>query len=370
MLAMAPAVIPPTYLALGVLGLPRSLSLLGWPWLAWFWSALVPGAAFIAVTMAWTLDRLDPDREAAAHLAGAGPYRTWWVVTWPLIRPAIAAAVGVLLLTTLADPGPPLLLRLRRTLGFQIVASAMRPDPFPRIAALGLMVASLGLAARSATRWWAGPVRSPADRRNPPTRTARQVTWPRAAASGLVIGLWAILAWLPLAGLGRLALARELFAENSDFRALSGAQGLLDRLGDGGSLQIITCTILLGLGVAIVSSVLSRWPPGLSVPRARPGWWSGLVLLATSIPPIALGAGILAIPRMAVDLSGLSASGSAWALAGTIQELAGGVLDHPVLPGFWLLLAVCVTFLAPRMLKPAGRSEFENLTGRRVDQAV
>ncbi len=374
LLVMGPAVISPAYLALGVVGLSDSFSLQGWPWFAWVWSALVQGVALVAITTVWSLDGLDPNREAAARLAGAGLYRTWWVVTWPLIRPAVASAFGILLVTTLADPGAPLVLGLRRTLGFQVVADAVRPDAFPRIASLGLILAGFGLAARGAVRWWGGPSPGlavpPGEGRVHSGKMASPAAWPRAAMSLVVVGSWALLAWLPIAGLGRLGLTRAPYSENPHPLAVVRILDFLHRLTEEDSFRLVFHSAMLGLGVAAVLSILAGWLPHDPARRLRRAWRSMLVMLAMGLPPLVLGVGVLALSRMAALGARLPVAGLDWPRAATVLESAARVLDRPCVPGFSLLLGVCLAYVPLSLLKRTAQPDSESAAARRVDQAI
>src|SRR5208283_2355217 len=122
------------------------------------------------------------------------------------------SAVYLVFMINLADPAAPLVLGLRRTLGFQMVATALGPDPFPRLAAIALIVLVITLAGRTTVwrREWSisNANNSPVDCRDENDRRPQIAAWPRAAVSCLILGCWSLLAWLPVAGLFRLGLGR------------------------------------------------------------------------------------------------------------------------------------------------------------------
>ena len=173
-LVIAPAVIPPAFMALGLLGViepdgPRFWTTLRnqvgpalgawvpeWAWLVWTWSALVQGVSLVALTTSGALDRLDPRWEEAARIVGARPARIWRTLTWPMIRRAVAEGVGLVFVITLLDPAAPLVLGLRRTAGFQIVVQALRADPFPGVASIVLLALFASLLGKSFIRWLGG----------------------------------------------------------------------------------------------------------------------------------------------------------------------------------------------------------------------
>ena len=100
-LVIAPAVVPPAFMALGLLAViepdgPRFWTTLRyqvgpapgawvpeWAWLVWTWSALVQGIALVALSTSAALDQLDPRWEEAARVVGARPARIWRTLTWP-----------------------------------------------------------------------------------------------------------------------------------------------------------------------------------------------------------------------------------------------------------------------------------------------
>ena len=197
----APAVVAPALFALGLLGLfdpsgPRGLgsvvdsivradgySARMWPWLVWVWAALIQGVALVVLTTRSAYGRLQPFGQDAARLAGARPPRVWWTLTWPTLRPSVVSAVYLVFMINLADPAAPLVLGLRRTLGFQMVATALGPDPFPRLAAIALIVLAITLAGRSLV-WWRGRSLfdadiAPGDDRDSHDRQTQIAAWPR-----------------------------------------------------------------------------------------------------------------------------------------------------------------------------------------------
>src|SRR5208337_3661127 len=85
---------------------------------AWITAPAVVAPALFALGL---LGLFDPSGQDAARLAGARPLRVWWTLTWPTLRPSVASAVYLVFMINLADPAAPLVLGLRRTLGFQMV---------------------------------------------------------------------------------------------------------------------------------------------------------------------------------------------------------------------------------------------------------
>jgi iron(III) transport system permease protein len=140
----------------GFPGATLTLSLLSYPYV------LLPVRA--------ALLRLDPSLEEAARGLGHGPWRTFWHVTFPLLRPAIAAGALLVALYTLSDFGAVSLLRYE-TFTWAIY---LQYGSFDRNAAgtlaLAPVVVAFGLlaleaAGRSTSRYHrsgSGAARSPA----------------------------------------------------------------------------------------------------------------------------------------------------------------------------------------------------------------
>ena len=101
-LALATLVIPPLFEAMGL----RRLFQLwrgadapaawehGWGWVGWAWVGLAGGVPLVALASATALARVEPAWEDAARLAGASRLRTWWRLSWPIVRPSAARGGG------------------------------------------------------------------------------------------------------------------------------------------------------------------------------------------------------------------------------------------------------------------------------------
>ncbi len=388
-LITAPAVVAPALLALGLLGLfdtsgPRGSSMVdsiarteGYsaricPWLIWVWAALIQGAALVVLTTRSVYGRLQRSGEDAARLAGARPLRVWWTLTWPTLRPSVASAVYLVFMINLADPGAPLVLGLRRTLGFQMVATALGPDPFPRLAAIALMVLAITLAGRTLV-WWRGssvfePHISPGDNRDAHDRQPQNAEWLRAAVSFLILACWSLLAWVPVAGLMRAALARTPYPDNAHPLARLAIVNLLRRLTMDPAPRLLVHSALLVLGVAALLCLLTWRPSRGPVGGLTGGWRGAVALLAALVSPLVAGVGILALGRTAILCSRFCAASLEWTRAGLWMERIGLVFDPFFLPGLLVFVGACLAFLPRRLavrLEPPGRDE---ASGRRVDQ--
>ena len=178
---------------------------------------------------------------------------------------------GSVFTLVLVEPGVPLLLGLRRTLAFQVVAAALGPDPAPRVAVLSLAAVGLALIARVLLRGW-GRHSAPdlADASVARTAAAR---WPRAVGLNLVLGTWALLAWLPALAVMASALA-SASGDPAGGMCLSVGD-FLHRLADPLARRLIANSAALGLAVVALDLAVAqrlprfagalawRWPPGL-----------------------------------------------------------------------------------------------------------
>jgi ABC-type Fe3+ transport system permease subunit len=296
------------------------------------------------------VERLERSWEDAARLAGASPFRIWRSLSWPLIRPAAMRAASLVFLFALVEPGAPLILGLRRTLAFQIVESAGRSDPFPPAAVWALMAGLYGWAGSVLLRWRAGPAfrgNGQADRalaRN--GSSARRASPIRALASALVLAISAVVAWLPAIGLVHLAAGPPGSAGRSadgQFRAVIDQLG---RIARPPVPRLAANSVIFGLEAACVIMALA-WivrPEDGNRPW-RTSWWRVLRPMA-KLPPLVLGAGVLALPWLA-ELAARSIDGAGHRSPGLALSKISAALDpslHPwILMGFAIVLA-----LAPR----------------------
>lgn len=343
---------PPACLALGWIGLLDShpawsiplqeaasgrLSLEswhGWPaWLLWIWASAPGAVALVAIATAAVHDRIEPSWRDAARLAGAGRFRTWRSVTWPSIRPAAARAAAIIFPLALLEPGAPLVLGLRRTLAYQIVEAAGRPEPFPGIAIWTAMAAVFSMAGRWLLRWWGGPLRvewktePPGVTRSP--RPTPRAAIPPAVLSGMLLVVALALGWLPVLGLP------QTFAGSAASPTWSVGE-LLRRATAPPVPQIVMNSLTLGLevGVGVLSLAwMLRPDPGT---RLAPTLASRLVGRFALMPPMVQGVGLLATVSLGShvlgSLKGLSGPPGPLARIGELApELAVGRNPWPIL---------------------------------------
>lgn len=351
-LALAPLAVPPLCSALG---LRRWLGPSGpWPWpdfdgngwLAWAWVELAAGVPLVALVTGAALRRVDPAWEDAARLAGATRRQVWSTVAWPIVRPEVARAVGVVFTLTMLEPAAPLVLGLRRTLAFQVVEAAIGgTETAPRAALLTLLtlaVAGLGqvlLRGRSHEPLSASP--------SPSSAHPRRASWPRALAMTALLTSWAILAWIPASGL--LSLAVNAGSKQSP-RNWPGTE-MVRRLATD---SVIHDRVLMSLGVGLATGafgmILASCAAGEASRRAG-RWaaaWRGFLRSAEAVPPLAVGVGAMLIPGLLWAAADGGLSGQA-VIAGGLRRLADG-LDPYRVPAL-LLVAALVTVHLPMMIR-------------------
>jgi ABC-type Fe3+ transport system permease subunit len=390
-LTLGLAVVPPAFLAVGLRGLydpdgpwiwRRALGALGvptwtyhsgWQWLAWVWAASIHGTALVAVATAAAVDEQNPDLEDAARLSGASRSRIFRTLTWPMLRPKLSASINLIFLIGLADPGAPLLLGLRRTLGFQVAAQAMRPDAFPRIAGIVLLISLLTLAWRASLLWLVERGSSSASRdagithRRP---VAIKLVWPSLLGPLLAVVTWLTLAGAPLAGLAKLALASEpSLSDRHAFTGL-GIADFLRRLSDPDAVRLIANSLLLGLLVWLVWFLAAwRLPRPFSDMRAR-RWQARVALMGQCVSPVATGVGVLGLLRL-IDLSASVARTSPGSpAASALLDGLSVLLDPYGSPPVLLVLGTCLAYLPLRIAARDERLLETDEIGRGIEQAT
>jgi len=348
----------------------RGVSLESWTglglWLVWLWSSLPAATALVAAATTSAVERLEPSWEDAARLAGAGPFRSWRTVSWPLIRPSAAWAAALVFALGLVEPGAPLILGLRRTLAFQIVEAASRPAPFPGISAWCLLTGLIALAGVVALRRLSGariPTKSTSGEISPRAHPLpRPAPLPRAVVSIAILTAWCLIAWLPVLGLVGLALGAG-DRQSGSGGGSAGVFGVLaSRMGAPPVRRLAVNSAVVGLEVAGAILVLF-WLAG-SGRRARGGAASTdrnrSPLPIVFAPPLIVGVGVLAIPWIAEAAAGwLSHSGPGAGLAHSLAIFAGWLAPSGN-PSLFLPVSVAwvlgpVLFVCWRSAQPSPR---------------
>jgi len=130
------------------------------------WIYGIPGVA-IAQILAFTpiaylllrgsISSLNPALEEAAQTLGAGPWTTMRTITWPLVRPGLAAAFLLSMIESLADFGNPIILGGDRNyLATEVYLSLTGRFNPNEAAAYGVVLLALVLGAFFIQRLWLG----------------------------------------------------------------------------------------------------------------------------------------------------------------------------------------------------------------------
>ena len=312
------------------------LAPLDWGWIGWFWAAVAQGGALASLSFLSAHARLNPAWRDAARLAGGSRNRVWWRLNWPLLRPALARPLGFIFAATLADPGAPLVLGLRRTLGYQIAAAGLGPEPFPSIAVLGLIVLLLAAIVRLALFAWSGADRlervALADQRGN-ARPASAASSRRTLGAGLLAGAWSVLLAAPvLALVAAMGRAGSLSSMESD-GAARGFSGSM-------AADLAIRSALLGLAVMVLAAIsrrVVRWLEA-AAGSASTDRFERFARLGASAPLVA-GIVALCVPGL-VAMAAEALGGRSGALNQLADWLHGGDASFPLLAlGVWLATA-------------------------------
>ncbi len=355
-LACAGVVVPPAF---GAIGLRWWLEPTGaWSdprvgFAIWFWVSLTSGTPLVAAATASSLARINPRWEDAARLAGAGRWRVWRGIVWPVVRPEVARALTLVFGLTLLEPGAPMVLGLRRTLGFQIAASALDPEPgqLTRAAVLALMGVLLASVGLRGIEWLGGERTASLGRVEAPSARPLAVSAGRGGFWALVLAGGAALTWLPLAGLVAAALSR-------------GSRGLAALGNDLLIQRTLMNSVVLGVAVVVVDLLLAR----VVVAWSGRGPDGPTVNWPERFPPLALGIGFLALPevvRMAAEAwKGTGRGGHAGEMLATLAD----ALDPDRTP--WIALVLGVGLARLPLVKRSAMDRQRSLRPTRVDAAV
>ena len=172
-LTILPIITPPFVIGLGMILLFGRSGLMsvflnhwfGVPQTRWIYGlnglVIVQTLAFAPIAylvMIGVVQGISPSMEEAAQTLRADRWRTFWTVTWPLMRPGLANAFLIGFVESLADFGNPLVLSgnydvLSTDIFFAIVGAQSDPG---RASALAIVLLALTLSAFAAQRLWLG----------------------------------------------------------------------------------------------------------------------------------------------------------------------------------------------------------------------
>jgi len=298
-----PFVLPTVVVAFAFLQLAGPGGLLGVDLSGSIWIVLAAHVFFnlavVVRTVGGLWSHLDPSLESAAATLGAGPWRRFRTVTFPLLRPAILAAATIVFLFSFTSFGVILLLGSPNlaTIEVEIYRSAALLLDLPAAAVLALIqvigvTSGLLLYARHQER---NAVRqkllpTAATRRSPVGRERWLVT------ASVLLGL--LVAVIPL---GAIAL-RSLNVGDGGLAAFR-ALGTIDR-----SLVDVPGSILNSMQFAVISAVMAiaiALPAAVFIAsrRSKAGRWvDTLLMLPIGSSAVTLGFGFVVALDTPVDL--------------------------------------------------------------------
>nr|WP_283250925.1 iron ABC transporter permease [Rhabdothermincola salaria] len=201
---VVPFVLPTVVVGIAFLGVIGPTGVLGLDLSGTVWAILIAHVFFNYAVVVRTVGgfwaSLDPDVVDAARVLGAPPWRTFLEVTWPLLRPAVAAAASIVFLFTFTSFGVVLVLggTRHRTLEVEIYEQTTQFLALDVAAGLALVqlvfvVATLAWFARTQER------RAVALRPRSAAETARPVRgWRARAFLAANLAVMAVLLVLPL----------------------------------------------------------------------------------------------------------------------------------------------------------------------------
>lgn len=332
LIALAPAVLPPLFSALGVRMLmgtealnpstPTRFSIwepwnarIGGVWLAWFWVELAFATPLVALAVARVLARLGPAWEDAGRALGAKPRRVWRDLRWPLARPVAVRAAAVVFGLVLFEPGAPLILGLRRSLAFQIVEAVSEGDR--ALPARAAVLTIMGLALTLVVRWLTVLQADFPLPQHLPTRSTRRAraSWRSAVLAVSFLLIWCISAGFPFLGLIAHLGPIESCTPEAALQRLKIALGNLE------TARLVGGLAIGGLTAAI--ALLLAWLATRSVAAARLGRLLGVT------PPLAIAVGYALLPGVLDH----------WRPTAPFAVL----LDPPRAPGVLLVLVLVLT---------------------------
>ncbi|MFH1377539.1 MAG: iron ABC transporter permease [Planctomycetota bacterium] len=100
----------------------------------------------MVLNVAAALANVDPSLEDAARLAGAGRWRRFFTITFPLAKPGYFAGATLIFIWAFTDLGTPLIFNVKKTIPvkiFDMYSSSDRPDGYALLALLMVLTATL-----------------------------------------------------------------------------------------------------------------------------------------------------------------------------------------------------------------------------------
>jgi iron(III) transport system permease protein len=120
-------------------------------WLAYpFWSCVVLETLYLYpitfLNVQAALANIDPALDEAARNLGAGPWRRFWRVTLPLMRPGVFAGSTIVFIWAFTELGTPLMVGLRRVTAVQVFTQLETTNPMGDAYALVVVMLVISVA--------------------------------------------------------------------------------------------------------------------------------------------------------------------------------------------------------------------------------
>ena len=326
-MTILPLITPPFVVAMALIVLfGRTGIVTAWLW-EWFdiprsrWIYGLPGVLLAQVLaqapiafmlLDGALRAISPSLEEAASTMGARRFKVFRTVTWPLLKPALAAAFLLGFVESLADFGNPLVLGgdfdVLSTRIFFAIAGA-RHDP-GRAAALAILLLGLTFGAFALQAWWLGRRRYttvtgkgdsglPAPLPRGLKLGASLVVWPWMAFTAVTYGIILVGGFVHDIGRGDLTFTwRHILTafevEWQDGPAFRGAAW--DSLFTTVEVALIAAPLTAGLGILLAWLIARQSFPGrrtlefmTMLSFAIPGTVVGVAyVMAFNVPPVEL----------------------------------------------------------------------------------
>ncbi len=257
--------------------------------------------AVVVRTVGGLWAHLDPRLEEAARMMGAGRWRTFREVSFPLLRPAVAAAASIVFLFTFTSFGVILILGgftystieveiWRQTISFLDlpVAGALAVLQLAGISAI--LVAYSRYQERRSVEQQLRPVREAA--RRPRRLREHAFVWATLGCTGVFLGS-------PLAVLIERSLRLDGGYGFDWYRALGNPSGLLVPPAEGivNSLIFATAAMLIALTVGIIAAAVVAYQRG-----RLSRWFDVILMLPLGTSAVTIGFGFLVALDAPVDL--------------------------------------------------------------------
>lgn len=271
------------------------------------------------------LRRVPGTLEEAARISGAGRMRTFQDVLLPLLRPGLLAAFVLTLVANLSDFGIPALIGLPEryttltTLVYRYLASGTLANPLPAVAAIGVVLLVLALAAVLVQRRLpAGSELEAAATPSLPLELGRSrwvigpLLWAVAVAVCILpLGALAVQALLPAPGVPLTWANLTLDNVTAALTSRGAAAGILNSVGLAFAAAIICGVLGLAVG-ALLSRTRHRGNAALDITATLPQALPGLVLAVAwlliapalgifNTPWVILGAYVMAFLALVVQ---------------------------------------------------------------------